>query len=253
MGRIDEKIYSTQEVARIIGVHPNTVRLYESWGFISRPRRLGNNYRVFTEAHLYQMKLARMALPGPYPISGKIVQQLVREFAAGHIYVSLALAREYLAGVETEMRRALNARAILDEWFAKRSGDQKEVLLKGRKATARHVGITENALRTWERNGLFSIVRDDLGVLCFSVWDIEKIEVIRLLRNCGYSISSLRRVFNQSEDIRAKPSTLLDLPEDDEDFFYVTNRFMLFLEEHVQRAGSIIETIQNRPSFYDCL
>lgn len=239
-----ERSYSTKEVAQISGVHPNTVRLYESWGFISRSRRLDNNYRVFNSTHLYQMKLARVALPGPYPISGKIVQQLVREFAMDHIDASLALAHVYLAGVKDEKQRALKARAILDEWFASRSGDKTEVLLKGRQAAAHHAGITVDALRTWERNGLLSIARDDQGILCFCAWDIEKLEVIRLLRNCGYSISSLLRVFNQTEDFRDKPSALLDLPGDDEDFFYVTDRFMLYLEEHTARAGSLIDLIE---------
>ncbi len=35
-------IYKTSEVASIIGVHPNTVRLYEEWGLISKPERLEN-------------------------------------------------------------------------------------------------------------------------------------------------------------------------------------------------------------------
>jgi DNA-binding transcriptional MerR regulator len=44
--------YSTKEVADIIGVHPNTVRMYEDIGFISKPVRKKNGYRVFTGLHV---------------------------------------------------------------------------------------------------------------------------------------------------------------------------------------------------------
>ena len=54
--------YRTSEVAKIVGIHPNTVRLYESIGFISTPIRSDNGYRCFTERQLFELKLARLAL-----------------------------------------------------------------------------------------------------------------------------------------------------------------------------------------------
>ncbi len=44
--------YTTSEVAKIIGIHPNTVRLYEEWGFISKVERKENGYRIFTDLHI---------------------------------------------------------------------------------------------------------------------------------------------------------------------------------------------------------
>ncbi len=41
--------YKTAEVAAAIGIHPNTVRLYEDWGLISKPDRQENGYRIFTD------------------------------------------------------------------------------------------------------------------------------------------------------------------------------------------------------------
>ena len=38
--------YSTSQMAKIVGLHPNTVRLYEEWGFIQKPERKKNGYRV---------------------------------------------------------------------------------------------------------------------------------------------------------------------------------------------------------------
>ena len=54
--------YNTSEIARAVGVHTNTVRKYEKWGFLPSIPRDVNGYRLFSEAHLDQMRLARMAM-----------------------------------------------------------------------------------------------------------------------------------------------------------------------------------------------
>ncbi len=53
--------YRTSEVAERIGIHPNTVRLYEELGLIPKARRQHNGYRVFTDFHIEQLRLARTA------------------------------------------------------------------------------------------------------------------------------------------------------------------------------------------------
>jgi len=55
------KKYKTAEVAAIVGIHPNTVRLYEKWGLITKSERQENGYRIFTDLHIMQIKLARTA------------------------------------------------------------------------------------------------------------------------------------------------------------------------------------------------
>lgn len=57
-----EKTYKTNEVSKIIGIHPNTVRMYEDWGLITKPMRKANGYRIFTDLHIDQFRLARTAL-----------------------------------------------------------------------------------------------------------------------------------------------------------------------------------------------
>ncbi|MFD0959084.1 MerR family transcriptional regulator [Paenibacillus chungangensis] len=54
--------YKTSEIASSVGIHPNTVRLYEDLGFIPKPEWKANGYRLFTEFHREQLKLARTAL-----------------------------------------------------------------------------------------------------------------------------------------------------------------------------------------------
>ena len=53
--------YSTSQTAEIIGIHPNTVRLYEELGLITPPERKPNGYRIFTDLHIRQFRIARLA------------------------------------------------------------------------------------------------------------------------------------------------------------------------------------------------
>jgi len=44
--------YTTGQIARLAGLHPNTVRKYEEWKLIQKPQRKENGYRcvsIFAE------------------------------------------------------------------------------------------------------------------------------------------------------------------------------------------------------------
>ena len=55
------KTYTTSQIAKIVGVHPNTVRMYEKWGLISIPDRKANGYRIYTDIHIAQFEMAKKA------------------------------------------------------------------------------------------------------------------------------------------------------------------------------------------------
>lgn len=57
-----KQTFSTSQVAQIIGIHPNTVRLYEELQLITPPERKANGYRIFTDLHIRQFRIARLAL-----------------------------------------------------------------------------------------------------------------------------------------------------------------------------------------------
>jgi DNA-binding transcriptional MerR regulator len=63
----------TNKIAKAVGCHPNTVRLYEQWGLIPPAKRSANGYRIYTQEHLDQMRLARTALNTPWP--GKAIRR----------------------------------------------------------------------------------------------------------------------------------------------------------------------------------
>lgn len=239
-----EKIYSTKKIAQLCGVHPNTVRLYEQWGYLAKAERGKNNYRKFNIRHLQQMQLARIALPGPYPIDYSIVHGLVKKFALDDSVGAIKLAEEYLKRLNNEIGKANQAMEVLDNWFENKLGNKEKILYETRKKAAESLSLTTDTLRTWERNGLFHLKKNHIGKLHFSEWDIEKIMVIRLLRNCGYSIASLLNVFRNEENIIEKPSKLLSLKTNESEIDYFTDRYIEYLESHIKRANKIICLLQ---------
>jgi len=100
------RTYRTSEIARIMEIHPNTVMLYEKWGYIAPVPRKENGYRVYTETHLEQMKLVRIALRSE-AIKWYMrfeVKNIIRSAALGELERALVLSREHLTHIQNEKR-----------------------------------------------------------------------------------------------------------------------------------------------------
>lgn len=248
---MEDRTYSTKQIADLTGVHPNTVRLYEEWGYISKAERKDNHYRVFKERHLLEMRLARLALPGPYPFDGELVHLLVKRFAAGDMDAALAMAEEYRKRVDVEWSNALKALEVLDKWHADKPGDREKTVCRTRRAAAARLDLTVDTVRTWERNGLLWIGKDERGKMRFSEWDMEKTMIVRLLRNCGYSIASLNQVLAPESELTVRPSEILKFPDPDSDINYITDKYLDFLKAHKERSEAIIGMIRRFNRQYD--
>ena len=96
--------YTTTEVARIIGIHPNTVRMYEEWGLIPLAERKANGYRVFTDYHIEQLRLTRIAFQIEVLQNGlrKKVVETVKLSAKKDFDKALMFAEEYLNKIQNE-------------------------------------------------------------------------------------------------------------------------------------------------------
>ena len=90
--------YSTSDVAKLIGIHPNTVRLYEDLGLITRPERKENGYRIFTDFHLIQFRIARLAFQVEVLQNGLRTQAaaIAKTCASGDIDGALLLTDRYI-------------------------------------------------------------------------------------------------------------------------------------------------------------
>src|SRR4030043_2347281 len=120
---IELKYYKTSEVAKAAGVHPNAVRLYEALGLLQPVRRGNNNYRLYTLAHMEQMRLARIALRRGF-VEGNIRKRaisIIKTAAKGNLKLALEEAYEYLTHIKNEQSKAYEALIILQKWMNKKN------------------------------------------------------------------------------------------------------------------------------------
>lgn len=154
-----ENTYTTSQIAKIIGVHPNTVRMYEDMELIPKPLRKANGYRVFSNVHIDQFKLARIAFQIEIlqrDLRKRIID-VVKLSAKGQYDEAIKLTSLYIDIVNTEIINANEAAEIVSALLDK-NHEEKIVLMK-RKEVSEALGITMDTLRNWEMNGLLKIKR----------------------------------------------------------------------------------------------
>jgi DNA-binding transcriptional MerR regulator len=237
----------TSDIARAVGCHPNTVRLYEKWGFLPPIPRSRAGYRQFTEEHLDQMRLARAALRGPWP--GRKIRDaaltLVRLASEGDLGGALEEAYRYQFLVRTERVQAEGAAELLERWAGGAATDATEEPLHIG-AAAHLLGVTTDMLRNWERNGLVRVPRDARnGYRLYGAEEIGRLRVIRMLRRAGYSVMSvLRMLLHLDQGGEGNLRQVLDTPRPDEDAFSATDQWLSSLSELERRAADLIGQLE---------
>ncbi len=242
--------YKTNEIAKLTGVHPNTIRFYEDVGFITPPERLKNGYRVFTELHLRQMELARTAL------RAEVLQNGLRKKAIEVIHLCAALdfacatksAWEYEAMLAREIE---NARAAIVSVEVMLNGKRKpnDISLKRREAAER-LDVTVDTLRNWELNGLIAVKRRENGYRIYNAADLDRLNIIRTLRCANYSLSAILRLMNHLDrDQNAPVEEILNTPAENENIVSVCDRLIVSLEntqKDVKQIQSMLITMKTK-------
>lgn len=244
--------YKTSEVAAIIGVHPNTVRFYEEWGLMTKPGRKENGYRVFTDLQIRQIQLARTALQIEVLQNGlrKKIIDMLKASARCDFDSAIVLAQEYLAQIQKECSNAEEAIEISQGIL---SGTvQHEVLSLTRKETSEYLGITMDALRNWEMNGLLTIKRKQNGYRIYTSEDIRRLKIIRSLRCANYSLEAILRLLRQlSQNPNADIRQALNSPEQDEDVISVCDKLLISLSAAERNAHVLIGMLQEMKRQFD--
>ena len=244
----------TSDLARAVGVHPNTVRRYVEWGLLPPVERTPTGYRRFTQHHLDCLRLARLIYTAAYPGRGlrqsglKVIQVAV----TGDMPGALEQALDHLALVQAERRQADTAATLLERWVEGMAAEPAGPTLRIGEA-ARLLDATTYMLRNWERNGLIAIPRDPQnGYRLYGPKEISRLRVIRMLGKAGYSHMAMLRMFleldrGETRDLRRA----LDTPRPDEDIFSAADRWLSTLaeqEERARQAVALVEEILARPS-----
>lgn len=236
--------YKTSEVAKVIGVHVNTVRFYEEWGLIPQAERKENGYRIFNDFHIEQLRLARTAFEIEILQNGlrKKIVETVKASASGDFKKALMLAYEYLTQIHQEQRNAEEAIEIVKQLL---SGEpiQENIFLK-RKEVSDNLNITMDTLRNWELNGLLSVKRKQNGYRVYTYDDIRRLKVIRSLRCANYSLEAILRMLSAvSVNPQVNLKKVLNTPRDNTDIISVCDKLIISLQAAGKNAEKMIEIL----------
>ncbi|WP_216831690.1 MerR family transcriptional regulator [Alkalihalobacterium elongatum] len=235
----------TSEIAELAQVHPNTVRLYEEWQFISPVPRKANGYRDYSELHLKQMKIARLAFRQEFIQSNlrKKATRIVQLSGRKEFKGSLQAAESYLVYLQTEYNYSLEAIETVEQLLK-----NKPITFKtySHQSVAAKLQLTEETLRNWERNGLFSVERNTQNRRIYTERDLQKLLIIRTLRSAHFSITSIAHLFHEMENTKGNTDIMHTLlsPKFTTEFFHVTDDLINQLKIAMKDVKSIITILK---------
>lgn len=238
--------YSTGQIAKIAGLHPNTVRMYEEWGLIAKPERKKNGYRVYNDVHIKQFELAKKALQIEVLQAGlrKRIIEVIKLSAQYRFDEAIELTEEYIRIAEQESKNAKEAAKICEMLY--RQQPQDNGIVYKRAQAAKELGLTIDTIRNWEMNGLLTVKRKQNGYRVYDSNDMNRLKIIRSLRCANYSLSAILRMLNKydSGTDRNNALDILNTPESGEDIISVCDRLIDSLENAIKNAYEVISILK---------
>lgn len=241
-----ENTYKTSEVAKIIGIHPNTVRLYEDLELIPKANRLSNGYRIFNDYHIEQFNLVRTALKVEVLQNGlrKKIINIIKLSAKGEFEEAIICTNDYINQVKNERRNAEEAIEISKQLLLGIKNNESDMFLT-RKQIAEYLNITIDTLRNWEMNGLLSIKRKENGYRVYTSSDIKKLKIIRTLRCANYSLASILRMINAiSNSSKVDIKEVINTPDNNEDIVTAFDKLLTSLNNAEKNANVILKQLR---------
>lgn len=245
----DNRINSTYrigELSQITGVKVGTIRFYEKCGFLEPAKRLPNGYRVFCKRHIYQIRVCRL-------VFGGFVNRRLRKISRDVLQASRdwnpeayrQAADRYLQAVDEDIRRTeIAVEIVMDKLQETRDA----ALVYTKKQAAGLAGVTSETIRNWERNGLFR-QRAQYEKRLYSQQELNRMYVIRLLLDNGYSMMAVRSFFGEYDGgDRGLAMLQLMKPGENENLIYRADRYMetlLKTQEKARQLCAMAEEMEN--------
>jgi DNA-binding transcriptional MerR regulator len=220
--------------------------MYEELELISKPLRKSNGYRIYTNLHIEQFRLARIAFHIEVLQSGlrKIIIEVVKLSAKKQYDKAIKSTNLYIQAIRDEITKANEAVEITKKLLQGHS--QINTAFLKRKEASDALGITMDALRNWEMNGLLKVKRKANGYRVYSDEDIQKLKIIRSLRCANYSLSSILRMMNA---INQNPETnieqVLNTPGKSEDIVSACDKLIISLQAAEKNAEQILVMLKD--------
>ncbi len=242
--------YKTAQIARLVGVHPNTIRFYEEMKLLPAIPRSKNGYRSFNDRHLEQLRLLRTAFRAEI-ISSRLRQEafeIVKTAAVDDIEGAYLGTQKYLRHLIEEKAGAEEAICIVIDIIKNGTALNENVLFSGRNETAAILGISVDVLRDWERNGLIQVPRDSRGHRKYGLKEMNRLKIIRTLRNAHYSMMSILRMLKRLDYGEMNIRDAIDTPAREEDIICAADRYITALsmaQKDALEMLNILDAIRN--------
>jgi DNA-binding transcriptional MerR regulator len=246
-----KKHLRTSDLARAVGSHPNTVRLYVEWGLVPPVERSPSGYRLFTQRHLDCLRLARTIYAAQYPGRGfrALGTAIIRRAVTDDWPGALDKAHELLLAVSVELDQANQAADLLEGWAQTLEADSDssgERLSIGE--ASKRLGVSLDVIRNWERAGLMRVPRNSYNnYRLFGKREIERMRIIRMLSRAGYSHMAMLRMFIELDKGNTRGlKRSLDTPRPDEDIFGAADQWLTTLHGQEELAERVIRLIEEK-------
>lgn len=242
--------YRTAQIAEIVGVHPNTIRFYERVKLLPPIPRTANGYRVFGDWHLLQLRLLRAAFRAEI-ISDSLRQEvfeIVTISASGLLEEAIHRTHKYRNHIREEKARAEEAIRIANRILENTAVSNEQPAILHRVDAAVALGITKDILRDWERNGLIDIPRSASGYRTYGCTEMNRLKIIRTLRNAHYSMMSILRMLTRMDRGEKNLGEILNTPGDEEDIVCAADRYcssLSFAENDAEEMLGILAEMQD--------
>lgn len=234
--------YRIGEVSDLTGVKAGTIRFYEKCGFLEPVVRLHNQYRVFNDHHIYQIRICRL-------VFCEYVNKKLRKSSLRLIYAARdwnlkeyeKMVCDYRQAIEDDISGTEAAIQIA----MKQAGIQTNGELQySKKQASEIVGVTKEAIRNWERNGLLPVMQS-YQRRYYSQDSLNRMLVIRLLLDTGYSIMAIKR-FWESYDLGEKDHArrILTNPIGNEELLYRADQYLQKLKGLRENAKLLTDIMQ---------
>ena len=115
----------------------------------------------------------------------------------------------------------------------------------GRLKVAKILGVTIDVLRDWERNGLILVPRNSNGYKEYGIKEMNRLKIIRTLRNAHYSMMSILRMLNCLDQGDMNIREVIDTPGKEEDIVCATDRYITALNLAEKDALEMLDMLNN--------
>ena len=166
-------------------------------GFISKASRAPNGYRQYTKKHVLQLKIVRCVFS--YPFTSHQIRdrgsRIIKKVAEDNLIEGMQYANEYIECINKEIEKAESTVNLLHDWAQQTEQETASTTQSyTRREVASLLGTTIEAVRNWERNALIKTVRRGRNnEVLFQDKELQRMKIIYMLRQTGYSMSAIHR------------------------------------------------------------